>query len=54
MLHIVHVESRGNDFAKRKEFEWTKITGGIRFWPQFMDDQESMLDELDHFTVLTE
>ena len=29
------------------------ITGGIRFWPQFMDDEESVLDEHDHFTVLT-
>ena len=32
-------------FGQRKEFEWTKITGGIRFWPQFMDDEESVLDE---------
>ena len=41
-------------FRQRKEFEWTKITGGIRFWPQFMHDEESVLDEHDHFTVLTE
>ena len=40
-------------FCQRKEFEWTKITGGIRFWPQFMDDEESVLNKHDHFTVLT-
>ena len=38
-------------FRQRKEFEWTKITGGILFWPQFMDDEEIVLDEHDHFTV---
>ena len=41
-------------FRQRKEFEWTKITGGIRFWPQFMDDEKCVLDEHDQFTVLTE
>ena len=41
-------------FRQRKEFEWTKTTGGIRFWPQFVNDEESVLDEHDHFTVLTE
>ena len=39
---------------QRKEFKWTKMKGWIRFWPQFMDDRESVLDEHDHFTVLTE
>ena len=31
---------------QRKEFEWTKMKGWIRFWPQFMGDQESVLDEM--------
>ena len=41
-------------FRQRKEFEWTKITGWIQFWPQLMDDQECVLDVHDHFTMLTE
>ena len=35
----------------RLEFEWT---GGIRFWPQLMDNEERVLDEHGHLTVLTE
>ena len=30
------------------------VTGEIWFWPQIMKDQKSLLDEDDHFTVLTE
>ena len=41
-------------FRQREGFEWTKVTGGIRFWPQFMEDQKRVLDRDDHFTVLTE
>ena len=40
-------------FRQRKEFEWKKITGGIRFWPQFVNDEDSVPDEHDPFTVLT-
>ena len=41
-------------FCQREEFEWTKVTGGIRFWPQFMEDRKRVNDEGDHFTMLTE
>ena len=25
-------------FRQREEFEWTKVTGWIRLWPQFTED----------------
>ena len=41
-------------FRQRKEFEWTKETGGILFWPEFIEELERVQDEDDHFTVLKE
>ena len=45
---------RFEQYCQREDLAWTKVTGGIRFWPQFMEDQKSVLDEDDHFTVLRE
>ena len=38
-------------FRQRKSFEWAKITVCIRFWPQFMEDQKSVLDEHEHLHI---
>jgi len=41
-------------FGQREKFEWTKVTGGIRAWPQFLEDHRRVLDDDDNLTVLTE
>ena len=41
-------------FGQRDKFEWTKVTGGIRAWPQFLADRRSVLDDHGNLTVLTE
>ena len=41
-------------FRQREEFERTKVTGWILFWPQFMEDRKRVNEKGDHFTVLIE
>ena len=41
-------------FRQREEFERTKVTGWILFWPQFMGDRERVNDKDDHFAMFTE
>ena len=41
-------------FRQREEFEWIKVTSGIRFGGSIHGGPERVLDEGEHFTVLTE
>ena len=41
-------------FRQREDFGWTKVTGGIRCLPIFMEDRKRVQDDEDQFTVLTE
>ena len=39
---------------QREDFAWTKVTGGIRCCPEFVQDQKRVNDKLDGLTVLAE
>ena len=41
-------------FRQREDFTWTKVTGGIRCLPIFLEDRKRVQDDEDQFTVLTE